>query len=647
MSTTSKKRKRRSAVSFTGFLKAQIRAIRLLSCQLSEQNGIPVDLRLKAFAVADCLERGDFAGAVELSDSLASQQYGTAGEHALGVQIAYLVRKVPYVDPELDPQQAATQKFLDAEVQCGETNRRLRPLNRFIRGEQAVTPDYFDNLSWNTEDVGNDVLRVIMAARKYVQDVIGAKPNIEDVLERARFSAGTAIGVTGNCTHIVAKLAASEYTVTRCAEPYGTAFLGSLHLVSEYLTGKDPDLVTRVAKSPYNGSIYRDTSHLERKLSYVEFDKIFFVLKQATTHRTVGQQPLLNLLIQLGAGDVIEQKLSRRANISLKYGWKQNQQHAYEGSVGSERDWCTVDLRAASDSIAIEFARLLLPDAWFYFLNCIRTPMYLLPGASPVRYEKFCAMGNGFCFPLETLLFKALTHGVNTTCNVPDYAKQSAVYGDDITVHPSAALLLLETLELCGFETNKDKTFLFGPFRESCGKDYFGGTLVRPYVQDKIPENWYDLIHVVNSFSRLGRPEVAEVFQDAIPPRNRLYRPEYGPSHTAIEEPLDRFLTRKESRWNKDLQRWSWVEYRLIPVKDETEYAEPLQLIGALCGAMADWSQIKDGSSPFQSWSNLHEASDHFSMKWKVSEGAPQLPLRREARTVKVRVYAPDKSEIK
>jgi len=638
MPIKSKKRHRKSAVSFTGFLKAQIRAIRLLSCQLSEKDDVPIDLRLQAFAIADCLERGDFAAAVELSNCLASQSYGTAGEHALAVQIAYLVKKVPYVDPELDPELRAIQKFIDAEVQCGETNRRLRPLNALIRGEQAITPSYFQNLSWNEEDVSLDVLRALMKARKYVQDVLGAKPDIEDVLARGRFSAGTAIGVTGNCTHIVAKIAAKEYTVTRCAEPYGRAFLGGLHHVTEYLTGKDPDLSTRVDVNPISGEYYRDTSHLECKLTYVEHDKIFCVPKQADTHRTVGQQPLLNLLIQLGAGDVIERKLSRRANINLKYGWANNQQHAYEGSVGSERDWCTVDLKAASDSIAIEFARLLLPDAWFYFLNCIRTPQYLLPGKNiePVRYEKFCAMGNGFCFPLETLLFKAITHGVNNVCNVPDYAHNSAVYGDDITVHPSAALMLIETLELCGFETNRDKTFLVGPFRESCGKDYFNGTLVRPYVQDKIPENWYDLIHVVNSFSRLGRREVADIFQDVIPPRNRLFRPEYGPSHTAIEEPLDQFMLRKEARWNKDLQRWSWVEYRLIPVKDETVYTEPLQLIGALCGAMADWSQLERefyGDNP----------PDGFTPGWSKSEGPPQLPLRREARTVKARIYAPDK----
>jgi hypothetical protein len=63
------------------------------------------------------------------------------------------------------------------------------------------------------------------------------------------------------------------------------------------------------------------------------------------------------------------------------------------------------------------------------------------------------------------------------------------VYGDDIVVPVGALALMMETLRFAGHEVNVDKTHAFGPFRESCGKDYVQGLDVRPVYLLKCPES--------------------------------------------------------------------------------------------------------------------------------------------------------------
>lgn len=50
-----------------------------------------------------------------------------------------------------------------------------------------------------------------------------------------------------------------------------------------------------------------------------------------------------------------------------------------------------------------------------------------------------------------------------------------AVYGDDIVVDTLIVPTLVDVLETYGFVVNKDKSFWDGPFRESCGHEYWRG----------------------------------------------------------------------------------------------------------------------------------------------------------------------------
>lgn len=89
------------------------------------------------------------------------------------------------------------------------------------------------------------------------------------------------------------------------------------------------------------------------------------------------------------------------------------------------------------------------------------------------KYHKFSSMGNGCTFALETLIFASLLHAVGS--------KIGLVYGDDITIETELAPALFRLLKFLGFVPNEEKSYTSGPFRESCGKDFFEGHDVTPF----------------------------------------------------------------------------------------------------------------------------------------------------------------------
>jgi len=136
-----------------------------------------------------------------------------------------------------------------------------------------------------------------------------------------------------------------------------------------------------------------------------------------------------------------------------------------------------------------------------------------------VNLQKFSSMGNGFTFELETLIFShvasvagGLTPGVDCF-----------VYGDDIIVPSEKADDVLSALRFCGFTPNRTKTFTSGPFRESCGGDFYGGVAVRPFYPKVIPSEPAEVItHLngiarVNSLIRVVHPRLWLRLHDSLP----------------------------------------------------------------------------------------------------------------------------------
>lgn len=201
----------------------------------------------------------------------------------------------------------------------------------------------------------------------------------------------------------------------------------------------------------------------------VEGSVTLAVPKTASISRLVCIEPLADMYCQLGLGKLIERFLKKIFGISLKTQPEVNKELARIGSLLGL--WATVDLKSASDTIALKLCEVLMtPHAFqvFMSLSCRKTR---LPDGSSLDLHMMSTMGNGFTFPLQTLIFTLFATFYNGT---------SHVFGDDIVLKNDSSLpRTIEALEDAGFIVNRDKSFWSGSFRESCGGDFFEGVDVR------------------------------------------------------------------------------------------------------------------------------------------------------------------------
>ncbi len=260
------------------------------------------------------------------------------------------------------------------------------------------------------------------------------------------------------------------------------------------------------------------------------------VPKDATKDRGICIESLGNLWVQLGIGGELKRRLSE---VGLHVGKVKpdvdpfnllrrtqtfdgqyfHQKMAREGSLRGS--WATIDLSNASDTVAYELVKWVIPPDWFSVLSAIRSPYTLFKGAW-VRLEKFSSMGNGTTFELESLVFAALVAAVSGL----KVGKDVFAYGDDLLVPSEHGLDAMAVLKACGFEPNVRKSYTSGPFRESCGGDFFSGFGVRSVYADSEFTEPTDWIVLHNQLAARGlRGPVLHRCVQAIPVRLRLFGP--------------------------------------------------------------------------------------------------------------------------
>lgn len=155
--------------------------------------------------------------------------------------------------------------------------------------------------------------------------------------------------------------------------------------------------------------------------------------------------------------------------------------------------------------------QLLLPPDWYELLSALRSPVTQIDGEEH-RNAMFSSMGNGFTFELESLLFYVLARA---TAYFRGIAGVISVYGDDIIVPTEMAEDLVWVLKFFGFQTNPEKSFWNGSFRESCGGHYDNGVDITPFYIREPVDNVLAVIAVANALRRW-------VFQDYSPPEGKM-----------------------------------------------------------------------------------------------------------------------------
>ncbi len=211
-------------------------------------------------------------------------------------------------------------------------------------------------------------------------------------------------------------------------------------------------------------------------------NRLSFVPKTAEISRSICTEPTLNMYFQKGIGTSLEKMLRNKFKIDLSYQPILNRKLAQLGSI--DGSFGTIDLSSASDSISLKMLEQALPDELVRLLKFARSPSVVYPNGTLNELYMVSSMGNGFTFPLQTLLFSTIVVSCYRVLGIkPEYGRRGpanwAVFGDDIIVRKDAYDFVVRTLNLFGFSVNDDKSFNCGSFRESCGGDYFRGHNIR------------------------------------------------------------------------------------------------------------------------------------------------------------------------
>lgn len=231
-------------------------------------------------------------------------------------------------------------------------------------------------------------------------------------------------------------------------------------------------------------------------VSTVKGSKLSVVPKDRKTKRTVGTEPNINMFYQLGAGAILTDLLRKGFNIHLPDQPDENRRLAKLGSI--DGSYATIDLKSASDSISRQLVEYMLPREELAVLDLIRSK-YIQIDNEWHELGMFSSMGNGFTFPLQTLIFAAAVKAVNRFHHIDD--DKINVFGDDIICRTEVYDTLVSLLSYVGFTVNEAKSFNSGSFRESCGSDWFTGYDVRGVYLRHIrgPQDIY------SAFNRLAR----------------------------------------------------------------------------------------------------------------------------------------------
>jgi hypothetical protein len=268
----------------------------------------------------------------------------------------------------------------------------------------------------------------------------------------------------------------------------------------------------------------------------VQGSSLKFVPKDVRESRTIAVEPSLNMYFQLGLGAILEKRINAFFGIDLRTQQFWNREAARVGSKvamlnsdyrprGGPINWvsslATIDLRSASDSLGLRLLEWALPPDFFALLRRLRSPVATVSDLTSVELNMVSTMGNGFTFPLETLIFSGVVVAAIKSFGVTPIRPYSrlgsptpgvlksfpqgepgdwGVFGDDIVCHSEVAPRVLRLLSLLGFEVNSNKSFFEGTFRESCGCDFYRGHDIRAFYVKSALTSRTSLYKALNGF---------------------------------------------------------------------------------------------------------------------------------------------------
>lgn len=395
---------------------------------------------------------------------------GDAMEWALNYQKENFLSKYvnEHTDSAEERKRRAIVKWLGVETLNRKTNNRL----------MSTDPKFWDTVKRRTNDgrVSTSSIQVtgwkiLLLASSIIRDILGEVP--ADLSKTAGFTSGATTSRKREVGVLASKFQGRLDSTPR-ALPYFTE-----------------------ATNETVWTLYVPELSIAR---YVEGNVLFTVPKTAVIDRVACKEPDVNVYLQKSIGMHIRKKLRSRAGIDLNDQSK-NRNLARAGSKHGKL--ATIDLSSASDTVTETLVKILLPAPWFKILDDLRSPRTRI-GEHFKSLEMFSSMGNGFTFELESLIFYSLAKACFKLSKGEEGFRRVreviSVYGDDIIIPVEMANRYLQVLRWTGFKPNVKKTFVNGPFRESCGGHYYRGIDVTPFFLRRPFKDVSDLILTLNQY---------------------------------------------------------------------------------------------------------------------------------------------------
>lgn len=301
------------------------------------------------------------------------------------------------------------------------------------------------------------------------------------------------------------------------------------------------------------------------------YSRVVFVHKDSRGPRLISAEPRELMFIQQGLRAKLYSAVQRLPGIAASLDCedqRRNRIRAQHASVTGE--YATLDMKDASDRVSCALVKALFPDRWYRALMASRSQYTRFPNIQGVPRElwnvsiplvKYAPMGNATTFPVEAICFWAISVAAQAddkeirrlfSRRLPGNEAQAIshglpwrpatlVFGDDIIVPTHSYGKVCSALESFGLKVNLDKSFWSGPFRESCGGDFFKGHNTAPVRVKHLPNN-----------DNYNRHRLSDVINNLIavygyrhigPSLTALYESWYGPVATS-----SRFILDKEGR---------------------------------------------------------------------------------------------------
>jgi len=419
-----------------------------------------------------------------------------------------------------------------------------------------------------------------------------------------------------------------------------------LNRVSRHVVREWPERAESSFPSSFH-AVVREEEHLLNEINFLTKEqerpvRVVQVPKTLKTPRTISVEPSYMMLMQQSIAKPLMQFLESKdfPFNSIRFTDQSvNRELARSGSV--DGGLSTIDLKDASDlvsnNLVIDIFEKSCPTFLNYIQDC-RSTTAQLPDGTILPLNKFASMGSALCFPIEAMVFftivmfalvkesgKFPSHAL-----VKTFARNVAIYGDDIIVSSRVDSVVRDYLEAFGLSVNRDKSFSTGHFRESCGGDYYKGVDITPmYVRTwdttdawSSPNHIVSLVTLGNSLYKKGLWSASEFIRSDL--ERRIGPIPYSKSPIGILHHESFFLT-SHLRWHAGS-----CGYRvkgLFPV--QRSEANAPELVETVLSLSFRAPSQKRGLRSFgqESYRPLHDRDDQcpsFSFGW-TSQRYPEL----------------------